>query len=143
MFRFLAKSALIAVIWKRYRRTIISTLALFACYFLVSLFHGDYVEYAVNAGDKGFLWRSYLIKWAVLIGVTLIYYLYNTRALTKREADDLPPSAGRRQREQIVENTPQYDDDGAADPFAEIRRKERLKSRGDIVLGREKSPDDW
>ncbi|HEX7027184.1 MAG TPA: hypothetical protein VF268_08070, partial [Gammaproteobacteria bacterium] len=91
MFRFLAKSALIAVIWKRYRRTIISTLALFACYFLVSLFHGDYVEYAVNAGDKGFLWRSYLIKWAVLIGVTLIYYLYNTRALTKREADDLPP----------------------------------------------------
>lgn len=135
MFRFLAKSALVAMIWKRYRRTIISTLALFISYFLVSLFHGDYVEYAVSAGDKGFLWRSYLIKWVVLIGVTVIYYLFNTRILIKGKADDLPPaSIGKNRRERIVEHAPQSE--GEVDPFAQIRRKERLKSRGDIDLDR-------
>lgn len=141
MFRFLAKSALFAVIWTRYRRTIISTLALFVCYFLVSLFHGDYVEYAVSAGDQGFLWRSYLMKWAVLIGVTVIYYLYNTRALIKRETGDVPPSSDKKQRERVVvENIPQSGE--AVDPFAEIRRKDRLKSRGDIALGSHRLPDD-
>ena len=138
MFRFLAKSALVVAVWKRYRRTIISTLALFICYFLVSLFHGDYVEYAVSAGDKDFLWRSYLIKWAVLIGVTVGYYLYNTRILIKKRADDLPPSTGNTQ-ERTVENAPQRD--GESDPFAEIRRKERLQSRGDITLDRNSRSD--
>lgn len=130
MFRFLAKSALVAVIWKRYRRTIISTLVLFVSYFLISLLHGDYVDYAVGAGDKEFLWRSYLIKWAALLGVTLIYYFYNTRAFMKRGADDLPPPSNKNPRKQAVENT----GDNKADPFAEIRRKKRLKSRGDIAL---------
>jgi hypothetical protein len=134
MFRFLAKSALAAVIWKRYRRIIVSTLILFAGYFLISLFHGDYVEYAVGSGDKDFLWRSYLIKWAALIGVTVAYYLYNTRVLIKRRADDLPPSSG---KEPVVENSPQSGSDSEADPFVEIRRKERLKSRADIALDRD------
>lgn len=135
MFRFLAKSALAAVIWKRYRRTIVSTLALFISYFLVSLFHGDYVDYAISAGDTHFLWRSYLIKWGVLIGVTVTYYLYNARSLRSGRLDDLPPpAAGRTRREQVVENPPNNSDE--ADPFAEIRRKKRLKSRGDVAVER-------
>lgn len=138
MFRFLAKSALVAVIWKRYRRTIISTLALFVSYFLISLLHADYVDYAVGAGDKEFLWRSYLIKWAALLGVTLIYYFYNTRVSMKRGADDLPPPANKNPRKPVAENA----GDNEADPFAEIRRKKRLKSRGDVALDGRKHSDD-
>jgi hypothetical protein len=140
MFRFLAKSALAAVIWRRYRRTIVSTLALFVSYFLISLFHDDYVDYTVSAGDTHFLWRSYLIKWGVLIGVTVTYYLYNAYAFRSRRADNLsPPAADKNRREQRVkENVPPNDDE--ADPFAEIRHKKRLKSRGDIAV--ERRPDD-
>lgn len=133
MFRFLAKSALLAVIWKRYRRTIISTLILFASYFLIALFHGDYVDYAVNSGNTNFLWRSYLFKWVSLFGVTLVYYFYNTRVLTKRGTEDLPPpTTGKNRQRQVKEDTSQVVDE--ADPFAEIRHKERLKSRGDTAL---------
>lgn len=135
MFRFLAKSALAAVIWKRYRRAIVSTLALFIGYFLISLFHGDYVDYAVSAGDTHFLWRSYLLKWVALTGVTVAYYLYNAHGFRRRRTDDLPPpSTGKTRREQAVENPPNNSE--AADPFAEIRRKKRLKSRGDIAVER-------
>lgn len=139
MFRFLAKSALAAVIWKRYRRPIVSTLALFVSYFLISLFHGDYVDYAVSAGDTHFLWRSYLIKWGVLVGVTVTYYLYNARAFRSRRTDDLPPPTAAKTRREPRAESPS-NNGNEADPFAEIRRKKRLKSRGDIAV--ERRPDE-
>lgn len=132
MFRFLAKSALAAVIWKRYRRIILSTLALFVGYFLISLLHGDYVDYVVTAGDRRFLWGSYVAKWAALTVITLVYYLYAVRVLARRPGDDPPPATQRRASPPEGGNVLQSG--GEADPFAGIRRKKTLESRGDVLL---------
>ena len=122
MFRFLAKSALATVLFKRYRRTIVSTLLLFACYFFISMIHGDYVSYATSADDRHYLWLSFLLKWVLLISITLVYYFYNVRALG---TSPKPPAKAAQQQVQASD---------AADPFDSIRTKDTLQSRGDVLL---------
>lgn len=136
MFRFIAKSAVAAVIWGRYRRVIISTLVLFAGYLLITLFHSDYVDYAVNAGDTASLWSSYLIKWSALMGITVVYYLYNTRIFVSRRADK-SHSPDPRDIDPVKPTG-----DATGDPFAEIRHKRRLNSHGDAALERYRRADD-
>ncbi|HEY7883815.1 MAG TPA: hypothetical protein VIC08_02595 [Cellvibrionaceae bacterium] len=132
MFRFLAKSALATVLFKRYRRTIISTLLLFAAYFFISMIHGDYVSYATSADDKQFLWISFLLKWALLIGLSLLYYFYNARLLDnspKPPEKSLPAKTAKRDQAPDGETNSKV-----ADPFEAIRQKDKLQTRGDVFL---------
>ncbi len=131
MFRFLAKSALATVIFKRYRRPIVSTLVLFLAYFLIATVHGDYVDYAVTAEDRQYLWLSFVLKWALLLGVTAVYYFYNMAGLRPRAEK---PPAPAKAPPLSAEPSP----DSAVDPFAEIRRKPTLKSRGEQLLEKTK-----
>lgn len=131
MFRFLAKSALATVVFKRYRRPIVSTLVLFLGYFLIATVHGDYVDYAVTADDRRYLWLSFVLKWTLLLAVTAVYYFYNMAGLRPR--GDQPPAP---QKSPATRTEPSPG--SAVDPFAEIRRKEKLKSRGEHLLDNHK-----
>lgn len=131
MFRFLAKSALVTLVFKRYRRPIVSTVVLFLSYFLISTIHSDYVNYAVTSDDRQFLWLSFLLKWALLLGTTLIYYFYNTAGLRSREGELSLP-------DDVSTPMPPKRQPGVADPFAHIRNKEKLESRGDKLLNKER-----
>lgn len=134
MFRFITKSALAGWIWKRYKRGIVSTLALFLAYFLIAMIHGDYVDYANSASDKSFLFTSYILKWGALLGVTALYYVYNSRVIAKRSQsepiNDTPRRSARDNNSTDTEPTP--------DPFADIRRKKTLKSRADRAMDQHK-----
>jgi|SRR5690554_193102 len=140
MFRFLARSALATVIFKRYRRPIISTLVLFLSYFLISTVHEDYVNYAVTAEDRHYLWLSFVLKWVLLLTVTAVYYFYNMAGLrANRPRPPKPPTPS--QKSSVA--SPKQVASLEADPFAEIRRKSQLQGRGDRLLenppsGREK-----
>lgn len=131
MFRFLARSALATVIWKRYRRPIGSTLALFISYFFIVMVHGDYISWATTTAEHKHLWASFVIKWLALIGVTLLYYWFNTRTWTADDpAAEVKPKSKRAARRQ---RAPQPDA-SEPDPFASIRSKDKLRSRADLAL---------
>lgn len=134
MFRFLTKTLFVTAIWKHYKHTIITSMVLLIAYFVISAVHDDYVLYAVNANDKKNLSLSYFIKWGALITITVAYFLYNNRLLSKKllkrtkkpffgENDVKPFSQG---NEKITKE----------DPFSSIREKPTLKSKGDIALGK-------
>lgn len=129
MFRFLAKSALATLVWKRYHRPILATIALFVGYFLVATIHGDYVDYAQTADDTSGLWVSYVIKWLLFLGLTAAYYFYLTR-----QWQDTGPRAAQTQTPPVRETGRDRAEQSAQDPFAVIRTKKKLKSHADIAL---------
>lgn len=137
MFRFLAKSALATVIWKRYRRPLGSTLALLVSYFFIAMVHSDYVDWSTTTSEHEHLWASFVVKWLALIGVTLLYYWFNSRALSSHNAhtetrtERQANTRTKRPRAPAESHTPT----AGADPFAEIRRKDKLRSRADIAMG--------
>ncbi|MDO3388637.1 hypothetical protein QWI17_22515 [Gilvimarinus sp. SDUM040013] len=135
MFRFLAKSALATLIWKRYHRPIVATFALLIGYFLVAMIHGDYVDYVKGAADTTYLWLSYLFKWGLLIALTVAYYLYLNRQLRQSETlgQGTPNPAKNTGTKSTA--TPQ----SAQDPFAAIRSKRKLKSHADVALDQSKT----
>ncbi|WP_020207581.1 hypothetical protein [Gilvimarinus chinensis] len=136
MFRFFAKSAIATLIWKRYHRVILATLALLLGYFLISMIHGDYVDYAQGAQDTKLLWLSYIAKWTGLIVITALYYFYLKLVLAPKEvkAPQANTSRQKHPHKQKQHNGPTPSIEPEHDPFANIRQKEKLKSRGDIAL---------
>lgn len=133
MFRFLAKSALATLVWKRYHRSILASLALLLGYFLIAMIHGDYVDYAASATDTSHLWLSYLVKWALLFTVTLVYYFYLRRQL--RAPSQVKTETTAKATVKGTKSAPTNQND-SADPFANIRGKQKLKSHADIALER-------
>ncbi|UTF58811.1 hypothetical protein [Gilvimarinus sp. DA14] len=133
MFRFFAKSAIATLIWKRYHRVIVATLSLLLGYFLISMIHGDYVDYAQGAQDTKLLWLSYIAKWFGLIAITALYYFYLKFVLTPKPTT--PTSEPARDSASKTSTNRQTDTTTSeSDPFASIREKETLKSRADIAL---------
>ncbi|BFM22304.1 hypothetical protein [Gilvimarinus japonicus] len=134
MFRFLAKSALATVIWKRYRRPIVSTLALFISYFFIAMVHSDYVSWATTTAQHDNLWASFVVKWLALIGITLLYYWFNTRSLAKinNETDaERHTKPHNKQSRRTAHPPPEA---AGPDPFADIRSKDKLRSRADVAM---------
>ncbi|MCP8901004.1 hypothetical protein [Gilvimarinus xylanilyticus] len=134
MFRFLAKSAVATVIWKRYNRVIISTLTLLISYFLIAALHSDYTDYARSTGVTGFLWLSYFAKWGGYVLVTSLYYWYLKYALRPKPKKRDDAFAQTRSQPNKKRAQPQQPSEPSADPFADIRRKDRLKNRADFAM---------
>lgn len=133
MFRFLTKTLFVAAIWKRYKRTIITSIVLSISYFLISDIHDDYIGYVANTGDKENLLASYFIKWAMLALVTGVYFLYNNQLFFSRK-----PS-GVKTVEKYKIKIEQHAEEAADDPFFAIREKATLKSKSDLLM--KENPD--
>lgn len=142
MFRFLAKTAIASVIWKRYRRMIVSTLVMFAGFFLISQLHSDFVQYAKEVEEKQLLAWAYLAKWAGFGLVFGGYYFFNfPPSWLHRQAGTLQEQKGfgGRSLEESSASGSQNTDSTAGsnqttDAFAAIRHKPKLRGRGDLNL---------
>lgn len=134
MFKFLAKSAVFSLIWNRYRKIILSTIVLFGSYFVISLMHTDYLDYAKLSQSEHNIAVSYGFKWAALLLTSAVYYWTNVRQppLSKNNQENTAPSKTSR-KPQAASNAPSLKPP-SGDPFAEIRKKDKLSSKGDRIL---------
>jgi|GEM_PF-3072039 len=158
MFRFVAKSMLASVLFKKYKRLILSTLALFTGYFVIALIHDDYLQYLSTVDDTQSVGITYLLKWCALSGISALYYMINfppkmfssARRLSssrdkwpnQHERDAAGKKAGGSARGFSEKNAfaSELKDKGslaeseAADPFSAIRKKKALSGKGDKAL---------
>jgi len=132
MLRF---SVLLAI-WKKYRRHLTGALVLLAFWLVVNIVHQDFIEYShLSQGKEEALGWSYLLKWvANLLGLAI--YLWLIREPVKQNSVGLDPLTSLNLRSGRTEPKPKSPKgvDPAADPFAEIRQKDRLRSKADIVI---------
>lgn len=124
MFKQVFRLTFIALIWKQYKRVIVSTVVLFGYLWLVSSLHSDYLDYAQLQQDTN-VGHSFLYKWAAFAAGVLIYLSYHLW-FKKRSNGVQSKSPG----EQIT-STPADDEN---DPFAEIRKRKKLRSRAEMMM---------
>lgn len=128
MFKQVFRLTFITFVWKQYKRVIVSTFLLFAYLWLVGKIHGDFLDYArlEQNSDVG---TSFLIKWAALVFGALLYLFYHfTRRRKPASSDD-----GSARKNIAAMNV-----DDADDPFAEIRKRKKLRSRAEMLIEKEK-----
>ena len=129
MFNQLLRLSFITFIWKRYKRLIVSTVLLLLFFWLVSLVHQDYSQYAQLNDDKQYLGISFLFKW-LLYGVAVVSYVYFNGLAgnsAKTGQQDLPVATKK-------VDPPQSSKAQTSDPFEHLRHKERLKSKADQII---------
>ena len=128
MFKNLVHLTLLTLLWKRYKRLIISTLILFVYFWLVGKLHEDYVNYVELNQDQQYLATSFFIKWLALIIGALVYLLINILVFRGRQAADTP--VGKPEARSADSGTASKD----SDPFAQIRQRRKLRSRADFII---------
>ena len=131
MFKQIFRLAFITVIWKQYKGIIVSTLVLFIYLWLVGSVHADYMSYAETQSDEALVGSSFLYKWAALLSGVIIYIVYNFFRGSNSKNEEKPVTQKKTPSKLIL--TGKLDAD---DPFAEIRNKEKLRTRAEILVDR-------
>lgn len=137
MINFFAKSVAATYVWKRYKKIIISTAALFLGYFLINAIHHDFLEYQKLSGSGQQLLLSYILKWLALGAITALYYYINIHNRIKNGKEPLTKSS-KQQANSAKNNKAENQTENSPDPFANIRKKETLRSRADIEMDKRK-----
>ena len=81
--------------------------------------------------------RSYILKWLALGAITALYYYINIHNRIKNAKEPLTKSS-KQQANSAKNNKAENQTENSPDPFADIRKKETLRSRADIEMDKRK-----
>jgi len=128
MFKQIFRLTFVTIIWKQYKRGIISIVCLLVSLWLINFAHREYLAFTEHLSQTSYIGLSFYIKWALLIVVVLIYLcvsLYSPKD---------------KQKSEIKQNrTTETKAANSDDPFAFIREKEALRTKAEIVLEKHSS----
>lgn len=142
MIKQAVRLAIIAGVWKRYKIGIVSSLLLLGYLILLSFSHGEFLSYSQSTDSKTYVGLSFVVKWVLGfsgIGVFLAYHLW-WRGLGVEEKSKTDSQANVKKKrpsnksEKLAAGKSTEDKTEAPDPFATLREKPQLRSRGDFVL---------
>ena len=119
MFKQLFKLTFITLVWSRYKPVIVSTFLLFIFFWLTHKVHADFLTYSELQNSDDNIGLSFIIKWLVLIAGIFLYFIYNHLAGKPRKS-----KTKNKRTEKADKN----------DPFAEIRQKDKLRSKADFIV---------
>ena len=135
MFKQAFRFAFVALIWKQYKATIVSTLLLFAYLFLISNLHNDYLNHLELQQQSTSSGLSFIYKWiAYLVGISIYFLFHWWRSKTANDKKSKKKFYNKKNTEQ---NVIKKDIDADDDPFAKIRERKELRSRADFLEGKD------
>ncbi len=122
IFKQAFRIAFVTLIWKQYKAVIISTLLLFAFFFIVSSVHNDYLTATAQENRDRI---TFIYKWAAYaIGVIAYFAFHMIRGRMQ------PKKKGMKAK---IEQSKQ-DENTGQDPFAAIRERKKLRSRAEFLM---------
>ncbi|AWL10921.1 hypothetical protein HMF8227_00424 [Saliniradius amylolyticus] len=136
MFKPVLRLTLITFVWRRYKRNILITLAAFIATVLVTIIHSDYLAYLNQTGQTANIGWSFVVKWLLYLLIIALWIATLSLHKTSRSTTFKRPSHSeiRDTASRRKEKGPSQGDD----PFAHIRNKKQLHSRGDQVIEHKK-----
>ena len=130
IFKQAFRVAFVALVWKQYKATIVSTLLLVAFLFIVSNIHQDYLA---ATGPDNVNTLSFIYKWAAYVAGFVLYFGFHIlRGRLKSSNADTKGNLKTSFKDKISESKDLTDTSN--DPFAEIRARKKLRSRADFVI---------
>ncbi len=127
MFKQVFRLTFITFIWKKYKRLIVSTLLLIAYLWIIGFAHSEYLSYAELQNQQEHVGSSFFIKWiAMLVGVVayFLFYFFFTGKKHHKQNSDTTMMASKK--------------DDESDPFDAIRKKDKLRSKAEMIIDKHK-----
>jgi len=127
---------------KKYGYLLYTTILLLLCLKGISLLHTEILDYNLhNSPQKLLDWQvpivqinvGYLIKWCLMLACLIIYWSKNLKKYGRQVTNNKPIPKNR----QTQDSQPSQSSN-TTDRFASIRTKDRLRSRGDLLLDKNK-----
>ena len=128
MFKQVFRLTFVTFVWKQYKRVIVSTALLFVFLWFVGFAHSEYLDYATREGVEN-VGSSFFIKWIALILGVAIYFLFHYLTPSRKDLKN-------NNNKESIKVMPLAD--GEPDPFDQIRNKEKLRTRAEIVIDENK-----
>ena len=126
IFKQVFRVAFVTLIWKQYKSTIVSSLLLLAFLLIVSNIHSDYLTAVgpdkIDQVTFIYKWLAYTVGILVFLGFHLIRGKWKATKLSDKEK---------------IAHSKESENEGD-DPFAEIRKRDKLRSRADFLMDQEK-----
>jgi len=134
VFKQVFRLAFVTFIWKQYKAWIVSTVILLACIFIIGQIHADLLQVWQLNQNTSYTSLSLLYKWAAYIICIAIYSCYHIFR-PKKSPKDSRKTAKNEQRllKKELSELPSNED-----PFNQIRLRDKLRSRSDFLLDKEK-----
>ena len=138
MFNKLLKLTVAGLLWSRYGTMIVSTLLLFAWFWVVGMIHQDYLEYLALQETRGSVGLSFVLKWLAFIAGVAVYWLFNSFVIrrTGRRREAAGPQSGQAPGDAGKKRLPATGGPEQDDPFDAVRHKEKLRSKVDLLIER-------
>lgn len=127
MLNQILKFTLFTSLWMWLRPRWRGLLALIVFIGLVTLGHGEYLDYVKLSGDSSFLIWSYAVKWLLIATGLLMYFLLVVMWPKPRKASEGRSAGG---KGQAATSGGKPEDDG----FDFLRNKKRLQTRAEKLL---------
>ena len=128
MLKQVFRLTFLALIWKQYKRGIVSTCLLIIFFWLVNFAHAEYLSFAqFQTGDVN-IGFSFFIKWFCLIAGGIVYVVYHFW----KPKESTNAFRGSQNQSETSESSDH-------DPFESIRHKETLRTRAEMMLEENKT----
>ncbi len=132
MFQRLLTWTVFVALWRRYGKLLRIFPVIVVLVFLISMLHGDYVQYVQVSDDASFLPWSFLIKWLLILLVLGAYWRFAVSVIQGDKA------SGKRKvkNDNANLNSGNIGQKGNTeqDPFRNIREKKELRTKAEVVL---------
>lgn len=143
MWNNLLKLTLVSYVWKRYRRTLIALPVLLLYFWFVNLVHHDIIAYATLNKDTSWLGWSFLVKWLFILLGVVVFVLIHLKAKPEQSDKLISPlkHAFKESKSQQKATGKNLAEEGITetDAFERIRKKDKLRSKADIVIEKNQS----
>ena len=134
VFKQVFRIAFVTLIWKRYKALIISTALLIFSLYLIGQIHADFLQHWELQEDNSQTGQSFIYKWLAYIGCISLYCAFHYFKSSRKPADTAQEKKAKQQS--LTSELENLSDD--EDPFASIRKREKLRSRSDFILKNKK-----
>lgn len=147
MIKQALRLAIIAGLWKRYKATIVSIVLLLTYLLMLSIVHGEFLDYSQSIGSKQNVGLSFIVKWLLGcsgLGVFFLYHFYWRNWFDKRRYKPEKPKTQSEAKKnkaaaELKANAAAQALATEPDPFQSLRDKPSLRSRADIALEQPKN----
>ena len=125
MLKPLVRITFAHLVWRYYKRTIVQSLLTIVAIIVIGLIHSDYLAYAQSQQHNDYVGLSFVVKWVVYL-LALTWLVLGIRS-------DYRKRQKQAELKQVAKAPPVYASP-EQDPFHQIRHKDKLKTRADLVI---------
>ena len=130
MFSPLIRLGLLASFWLKYKSNIIKTLFAVLALAIVHYVYQDVVELFSLNQQQNYLMYALIAKWLVILIIIGVYVF----SLKATEKNNQPIDVKKSAKTTANSATPSNQGRESVDPFEQLRHKDKLRSRSDLML---------